>query len=132
MNGYFLEKAGFSDDKCAPYDFVFPAQGACARYKHCPDIGRVTSSYYLDDEVDKMKPDQYDIMKEIIRNGPVEADINTHDKRSLYYSKASFNPPKKRSRKISKKKGKKEEIKYGAYESGVIFQDLVPDREFGK
>jgi hypothetical protein len=125
LNGYFLEKAGFADDKCAPYDFDFPPQGACARYKHCPDIGRVTKSYYLDAEVNKLKPDQYDIMKELIRNGPVEADINTGDKEGLYNSKAAFKERKKKSKSIKSKTSgksiKQGKMRFGAYESGVIF-----------
>ena len=48
LNGYFLEQAGFVDDECAPYTFNYPSEGACARYKACPAIGRVTRSYYLD------------------------------------------------------------------------------------
>ena len=77
--GYFLEKAGFVDDKCAPYTFDFPSEGACTRYKDCPTIGRVTKSYYLDFLYNKFQPDQYDIMKEIIRNGPVVAYFNIED-----------------------------------------------------
>ena len=77
--GYFLEKAGFVDDKCAPYTFDFPSEGACTRYKDCPTIGRVTKSYHLDFLYNKFQPDQYDIMKEIIRNGPVVAYFNIED-----------------------------------------------------
>ena len=57
LNGYFLEKAGFVDENCAPYNFKFPSHGACNRYKNCPTIGRVKKSYYLDIETKKNKPD---------------------------------------------------------------------------
>jgi len=83
----------------------------------------VTKSYYLDLELNKKKPDQYDIMKEIIRNGPVTEDINTKDKFSFQFSKATY--------KISEYNDGKKEIemvKFGKYKSGILKQDIAPDR----
>lgn len=118
LNGYYLEKAGFVDEKCAPYNLDFPKQGGCTRYKDCPTIGRVKRSYYLDLQVNKNKPDQYDIMKEIIRNGPVSADFATRDMGSLHNSKVVF-------KKVLVKKGPnaglhQEVVKFGNYRSGIL------------
>ena len=85
LNGYYLQNAEFVDEKCATYTFDYPLRG-CARYKDCKSLGRVKSSYYLDGQLDKMVPSQHDIMKEIIRKGPVITSINTHDIKAFYYS----------------------------------------------
>jgi hypothetical protein len=79
-NAYYLENAEFVDQKCAPYTLEYgEKRGGCSRYKDCPSLGRIKKAYYLDEKLSKPIPDQFDVKRELLRNGPLVASINVDD-----------------------------------------------------
>ena len=75
-------------------------------------------SYYLDLQTGKDKADSVDIMKEILRYGPVSTSVHTKDLKSLANS-AGATFERHGSTKPS----------FAAYRGGILKQDLVPERK---
>ena len=67
FNGYFAENSGLVTEKCAPY--VKSVQ-ACSKYARCPEVARVSKSYFLSDNSES------GIQKELLKNGAVDANWN--------------------------------------------------------
>jgi len=94
-NSYYLMNAEFVDEKCAPYSLEYgTSKKACQRYKDCKSLGRVNNAYYLDQKLNKFTPDEFDIKRELLRNGPIIASINADDIEAFYHSpKAKIGDP---------------------------------------
>lgn len=75
LNGYLAENGYLVSEKCAPY--LGTTKGAkCSHYEKCPPVAGIKQSYFLGGGFGEYQT-SVQIQKEILRNGPVIANMKT-------------------------------------------------------
>ena len=75
FNGYFTENGYMISESCGPYKGKTKGV-TCSQYEHCQPIAKVHSSYFLGGGFGQYQRASQ-IQKEILRNGPVIANMET-------------------------------------------------------
>lgn len=73
FHGYLAENGALVSEKCAPYKAKTKGD-RCSDYAKCPPMGKVTRSYFIGDAYGKSSEKK--MMKEILRNGIVNGELN--------------------------------------------------------
>ena len=75
FNGYLAENGYLVSEKCAPY--IKRTKGVkCSQYEACEPVAKVQSSYFMGGGFGQFQKAKQ-IQKEILRNGPVIANMVT-------------------------------------------------------
>ena len=75
FNGYLAENGHLVSEKCAPY--LEKTKGTtCSAYEHCEPLAKLQQSYFLGGGFGQYER-ATQIQKEILRNGPVIANLVT-------------------------------------------------------
>lgn len=72
LNGYFMEHGHMVSEQCAPYKGNTKGK-SCKDYQQCPPIAKVQKTRFVGGGWGEVSEKQ--IMKEMIRNGPVSAEF---------------------------------------------------------
>ena len=81
LNGYFMEHGHMVSDQCAPYKGNTKGK-SCQDYQKCPPIAKVQKTRFVGGGWGEVSEKQ--IMKEMIRNGPVSAEFQATPLFSMY------------------------------------------------
>ena len=85
FNGYLAENGHLVSESCAPYRGSTNGD-SCKNYKKCQPIAKVENSYYIEVSNSENQINEFKIMKEMIRNGPVVGEFKAPNK-FRYYDK---------------------------------------------
>lgn len=80
-HGYLAENGHMVSEKCAPYEAKTKGI-SCSKYKDCPPVSRVHDSYFIGGAYGESSEKK--MMKEILRNGIVNGELNVPKVFSFY------------------------------------------------
>jgi len=72
FNGFFAENGYLVEESCAPYTGRTKGR-SCGDFQSCEPYARISHSYYINNY--NYGPTEKQIQKELLRNGPVVADM---------------------------------------------------------
>lgn len=81
MNGFFMEHGYMVSEECAPYKGKTKGQH-CSMYEKCPPVAKVATSQFVGGGWGEVSEKQ--MMKEILRNGPVSIEFQANKVFMLY------------------------------------------------
>lgn len=85
FHGTFVENGHMVKEECAPYAAMTKGAGLqCPNYAHCEPYAKITESYYVNGY--NFAPSVEQIQKEMLRNGPLTAEIKCGEDFGMYES----------------------------------------------